>query len=319
MSQAVTTLVTLSLVIPFVRLVGSLHSQPTVAASDHRCCCHLLPRPLFSATLHLLTMSSPARSPPSASIPTATAALPIRHLVTKQTVPFSSLYTTPSPQPAVTIFLRRWGCTLCRGYAKKLTDTLLPSLTHNGVRLVAIGFNTAGEEQWMNDQFFPSNQLYIDEGRKLYTSLGVKRPSALSGFMKLINSSTRAWNNEVKAMGITGNFDGDGLQLGATFVLSPTGQLWMERRQSDYGDHPTTEEIIAVLRSNMKDWKDLPAGGGSNGAAEETVRDESIRGGENGVRGAGASDVSIMASPLSSVKVLEKIGTGANRCSEDCF
>ena len=262
-------------------------------------------------------MTSSVQSSDPTVIAPATAALPIRHLVTKQTVPFSSLYTTPTPQPAVTIFLRRWGCTLCRGYAKKLTDTLLPALKYNGVRLVAIGFDTPGQEQWMDGRFFPSNQLYIDEGRRIYTALGVKRPGALSGLMKLISSSTRAWNNEVKAMGITGNFEGDGLQLGATFVVSPTGQLWMERRQADYGDHPSAEEIMAVLRTNMKGWKEPPASG-LNGVAEETVvRDDSVQG--EGEAAGEAADESTQPIQVSNVKVLEKIGSGANRCSEDCF
>ena len=264
-------------------------------------------------------MSSSADSSDTISIPAATASLPVRHLASKQDVPFSSLYSGPPPQPAVTIFLRRWGCTLCRGYAKKLTDTLLPTLTHNGVRLVAIGFDTPGQEQWMDGRFFPVDQLYMDDGRRLYTALGVKRPSALSGFMKLLSSSTRAWNNEVKAMGITGNFDGDGLQLGATFVVSPTGQLWMERRQTDYGDHPSADEIVAVLRANMKGWKDLSTAvdGRLDGVAEETVREESVAssGGSGAVVGGGL----MMASPLSGVKVLERIGAGTNRCSEDCF
>ena len=260
-------------------------------------------------------MSSSSHSSDTA-IPAATAAMPIRHLVTKQTVPFSSLYTAPSPQPAVAIFLRRWGCTLCRGYAKKLTDTLLPTLALNNVRLVAIGFDGPGAEQWLDGRFFPAEQLYVDDGRRLYAALGVKRPGALSGLMKLISGSTRAWNSEVKAMGITGNFDGDGLQLGATFVLSPKGELWMERRQSDYGDHPSAEEIVSVLKAGMREWKDLPKGS-VGGIEEETVRDESVHG-EGGAGGA-AVDASVMASPMSGVKMLERIGTGANRCSEDCF
>ena len=262
-------------------------------------------------------MSASPHSTASTSISAATAALPIRHLVTKDSVPFSSLYSTPAPQPVVTIFLRRWGCTLCRGYAKKLTDTLLPTLTLNGVRLVAIGFDTPGQEQWLDGRFFPSSQLYIDEGRRLYTALGVKRPSALSGFMKLISSSTRAWNNEVKAMGITGNFEGDGLQLGATFVVSPTGQLWLERRQADYGDHPTAEEITAVLRANMKHWTDSPAKP-LNNVAEDTVRDDSVR---DEVESGGGGGGVVLASPTSAggVKVLERVGSGLNTCSDDCF
>ena len=264
-------------------------------------------------------MTSSAQSPGFPTIPAATAALPIRHLVTKESIPFSSLYnpttttnTTPPstpPQPTVTIFLRRWGCTLCRGYAKKLTTTLLPTLTLNGVRLVAIGFDGPGGEAWLGDAFFASDQLYVDEGRKVYTALGVKRPSALSGFMKLISSSTRAWNNEVRQMGIQGNFEGDGLQLGATFIISPTGQLWMERRQTDYGDHPSPAEIVAVLRANMKGWKDLPASGAVDRVAEETVVGE----GEGGVHG---EDVD---GGVGGVKGLEQIGSGANKCNEDCF
>ena len=264
------------------------------------------------------------------SIPVATAALPILHLTSNETVPFSTLYTPPPPPPpatqpsqrspqqpagpTVTIFLRRWGCQLCRGYAHKLSTTLLPLLNYNNVRLVAIGFEGPGADQWTDGRYFPASELYVDNGRKIYTALGVKRPNVLSGFMKLLSSSTRAWNNEVKAMGITGNMAGDGMQLGATFIISPTGELWMERRQQDYGDHPTAAEIVSALRANMKGWKELPGTGVDggkvlDGVAEETVReDESVK-----------IEANTGTTPPSGVKVLEKFGTGANTCNEDCF
>ena len=196
------------------------------------------------------------------------------------------------PSPLVIIFLRRWGCQLCRGYALKLQTSLLPHLKANSIAYAAVGFERAGAEEFA--PFFPLASLYLDEQRRAYNALGLRKISAFSGFMNLVSSSTRAWNNEVKAMGVTGNFVGDGMQLGATYVLSTKGEVWLEHKQQDFADHPSVEQLLAVLEERVPGFRRVSVEG-------EERKDGS----------------SLGASPKSGA--IERIGGGAPKCADECM
>ena len=145
-------------------------------------------------------------------------------------VPIRTLYAS---QPVVLIFLRRFGCQLCRSYAVKLSEELHPILKKNNVGFAAVGLERLGLEEFQQGNFF-SGDLYVDEGKKAYQALQLPNLGWIKGITGLFNSSTRAWNAETKKMGVQGNFRGDGFQLGATYVLGPkNGQIWLSHPQKD--------------------------------------------------------------------------------------
>ena len=221
------------------------------------------------------------------------------HASTNTSVPLSSLYST---SPLVLIFLRRWGCQLCRGYAFQVQQQLLPHLTANSVTAVAVGFERQGIEEF--SPFFPSSSLYIDTDRSAYEKLGLQRMGGFTGILNLMSSGVRAWNNEVKAMGITGNFKGDGMQMGGTYVIGPGGEVWMERKQTDFADHPSTEEVLAVLEQHMPGFTRVKLAGG-----QQVAEDEKKEAGESTAE----------ETPSSPPKrKLERIGGGAPNCTTEC-
>lgn len=145
-------------------------------------------------------------------------------------IPIRTLYAS---QPIVLIFLRRFGCQLCRSYALKLSRELHPILQKNNVAFAAVGLERLGLEEFQQGKFF-SGQLFVDEGKKAYQQLNLPNLGWIKGITGLFNSSTRNWNDETKKMGVQGNFRGDGFQLGATYVLGPPkGQIWLSHPQKD--------------------------------------------------------------------------------------
>lgn len=145
-------------------------------------------------------------------------------------VSIRSLYAV---QPIVLVFLRRFGCQLCRSYAAKLSQELHPILQKNNVGFVAVGLERLGLEEFQAGKFF-TGDLYIDEGKKAYQRLQLPYLGWIKGITTLFTRSTKAWNDETKKMGIEGNLKGDGFQLGGTYVLgSKDGKVWLGHPQKD--------------------------------------------------------------------------------------
>ena len=145
-------------------------------------------------------------------------------------VPIRSLYAI---QPIVLIFLRRFGCQLCRSYALKLSEELHPILKKNHIGFVGVGLERFGLEEFQQGKFF-SGDLYIDQGKKAFQALNLPDLGWIKGITSLFSSSTQSWNDQTKKMGVQGNLRGDGFQLGATYVLGANdGKVWLSHPQKD--------------------------------------------------------------------------------------
>lgn len=121
-----------------------------------------------------------------------------------------------------------------------------PQLDSHGVGLVAIGLEDYGIEEFVEGNFF-SGELYIDQKYQSYKALGMGRVSALGLPKHLLSSTVRAANTKANEQGITGNMSGDGLQLGGTYVIEKGGRVLFEKKQTTFGDHPSTAELFAAL------------------------------------------------------------------------
>ncbi|CAF1165179.1 unnamed protein product [Rotaria sordida] len=178
-------------------------------------------------------------------------------LVTRVTdntdVPIRSLYAI---QPIVLIFFRRFGCQLCRSYALKLSNELHSILKKNNIGFIGIGLEKFGLEEFQAGNYF-SGDLYIDQGKKAYQILDLPYLGWIKGITTLFTRSTKLWNDETNKMGVQGNLKGDGFQLGATYVVGPKdGKIWLAHPQKDYGDHPSIDSIVKVLRDNIPEFRE---------------------------------------------------------------
>ncbi|KAL3675886.1 hypothetical protein R1sor_025834 [Riccia sorocarpa] len=144
-------------------------------------------------------------------------------------------------QGAVVHFFRRFGCRLCRGHAQELWQ-IVPTLEENGFRVVSIGIEKLGLDEFQAAGYW-KGELYIDNGKKALKALEVPQVSYLTAIKDIIMN--KDVGREVKkTKDVPGNFKGDGRQLGATFVIAKGGEILLDHRQKNFGDHASNEAIL---------------------------------------------------------------------------
>ncbi|XP_060055900.1 prostamide/prostaglandin F synthase isoform X3 [Erinaceus europaeus] len=94
----------------------------------------------------------------------------LKHAVTGEVVELRSLW---QEQPCVVAGLRRFGCMVCRWIARDLSG-LQGLLKQHGVRLVGVGPETLGLQEFLDGGYF-GGELYLDESKQFYKELGFKR------------------------------------------------------------------------------------------------------------------------------------------------
>jgi prostamide/prostaglandin F2alpha synthase len=112
-------------------------------------------------------------------------------------------------QTSVVIFFRRWGCVFCRLWAHDLKE-ISPILKENNVRLVGVGPENIGVEEFVAGNFFDGGiansivvifpsidgfdaflELFIDTEKKTYNGLGFKRFNWFSVIAALFTKVSR--------------------------------------------------------------------------------------------------------------------------------
>jgi prostamide/prostaglandin F2alpha synthase len=75
-------------------------------------------------------------------------------------------------------------------------------------------------------------ELFLDTDRTVHKALGLVKYGIVAGLADLVTSASRKAVSAALKLGIKGNFDGDGFQLGGTFVVGPgnTGLLYEYRQ-----------------------------------------------------------------------------------------
>jgi len=131
---------------------------------------------------------------------------------------------------------------LCREEAAGLSS-LKPELDARGFNLYAVVHQRLGHKEF---QPYLKGEIYLDKERRFY---GPKeRWMFLSGFIR-----PSIWMSFFRAnkKGFEGNMAGEGRLLGGVFVVGPGGEgILYEHRESEWGDHANTTEILeAVKRS----------------------------------------------------------------------
>ncbi|XP_034609059.1 prostamide/prostaglandin F synthase isoform X2 [Trachemys scripta elegans] len=138
----------------------------------------------------------------------------LKHAVSGQVVEFRALWRD---QPCVVLFLRRFGCQVCRWIAKE-TSKLKELLDSHNVRLIGVGPESVGLQEFIDGNYF-KGELYLDETKQCYNDLGFKRYNALSIVPAALGKPVREVVTKANADGIQGNFSGDLLQSGGTIIV----------------------------------------------------------------------------------------------------
>lgn len=118
----------------------------------------------------------------------------------------------------------------------------IPHLVRAGVRVVAIGLEPLGVEDFVAGGYW-TGELYIDDGKKAYRALGLKSAGVVGAISQLFfNTKVRAELERTKD--VSGNLSGDGMQLGATFVMDVGGAMILDFRQEDFSDFLSPEQLL---------------------------------------------------------------------------
>jgi len=147
-------------------------------------------------------------------------------------------------QAVVIHVLRRFGCQLCRGHSVEMAK-MLPLLEANNVRIIGIGLEKFGLEEFEEKKFWKS-ELYIDNGKKIHNALALTKVGWVGTFMMIFTNKSVKDALE-KTNDTPGNWQGDGRQLGATFVMAKGGEMLLDHRQKDFADQATNAEILEAL------------------------------------------------------------------------
>ncbi|EUB63581.1 hypothetical protein EGR_01663 [Echinococcus granulosus] len=176
----------------------------------------------------------------------------VSNVVDKSTVSVKSFW---DGTPCVIALLRRFGCAFCRLHALELSR-FQSAFQAKGVRLIGIGHDTEGVEEFREGQFF-SGELYLDEKKETYAVLGCGSVGLVPGMFSLIQSAGRNLIRETKGKNVVGNLKGDGWQTGGLVVVDKDGSLLYFFKQTKVTDNPDYVKIKELFNLKEEDLAPL--------------------------------------------------------------
>ncbi|KPJ16341.1 Prostamide/prostaglandin F synthase [Papilio machaon] len=162
-------------------------------------------------------------------------------------------------QDAVVIFFRRWGCMLCRLWAKELSE-IAPVLKKNNIKLVGIGVENAGSKEFLEGKFFDGELYHVDD-ISTYHTLGFKRFNVVSIITSLFWKQSREAIAKGRGMDFV-SLDGSGVKH-LTYNLQVLGsnpamyQCVFRFTYVQLSDVLTMKENIVMLHISEKKFNDM--------------------------------------------------------------
>jgi len=146
----------------------------------------------------------------------------------------------------VIVFFRRWGCTFCRLWAKEISE-IAPILKKHNIKLIGVGVDDVGKEEFTNGKFFDGD-LYIASEKKTYSTLGFKRFSYMSILSALLWKESREALSKSRQLSLGGDLKGDGLQNGGALIVGKEGNLLTHFIQNGPAEHMSNSAILKALK-----------------------------------------------------------------------
>jgi len=132
---------------------------------------------------------------------------------------------------------------LCRKSANELAS-VKPDLDSLGIGLVAIGSGTPLMAKGFQSEFNFPGDIYVDQKREIYKALGCNR-----GLKYVLNpkvlKAAKATLNEGYTQGKT---EGDALQLGGVFIISPKNGILFQHLEQYAGHHVDLTELMNACK-----------------------------------------------------------------------
>lgn len=150
------------------------------------------------------------------------------------------------PTPAVTAFLRHFGCLFCHEMVASVVAAT-PGLVGRGVAVVLIGNGSVAQAQrFFSDKGLPRQGCTVvtDPERVSYQAAELER-----GFTRtFLNADSRRAFERARREGhrISG-WLGDLTQLGGVIVTRPPAKLGYLHRSEHAGDHPDMREVARAV------------------------------------------------------------------------
>ncbi|CAG9789981.1 unnamed protein product [Diatraea saccharalis] len=145
-------------------------------------------------------------------------------------------------QNVAIIFFRRWGCTLCRLWAKELGE-IAPVLEKHNVKLVGVGVEEVGSKEFVDGNYFDGDLYYV-ENLSTYQSLGFKRFNVITILTSLLWKQSREALSKGRSMALGGDLKGDWVQTGGALLVEKGGKVLTHFVQTGPGDRLPNLEIL---------------------------------------------------------------------------
>ncbi len=149
-------------------------------------------------------------------------------------------------QPVIVVFLRHFGCLLCRESAALLRDRYADEIRPLGAEVVAIG--TGGRRYaaaFVEEEQVPYPVLVDDDAEAARAAAVTSVP-----FLKLLlDPRSRPGTRRARAAGHKIHRAGKRVtQLGATFVIGPGPEVRYEHVDAHSADHAPLDDVLGTLR-----------------------------------------------------------------------
>jgi len=125
-----------------------------------------------------------------------------------------------------------------------MLTSIKPDLDALGIHLVAVGSGTPLMAKSFQQEFGFSGDIYVDQKREIYNTLGCNR-----GVKYVLNGKALKSIQAAMADGFSqGKTAGDSLQLGGTFVISAKGGILFQHLEAFAGDHVDLTELLSACK-----------------------------------------------------------------------
>ncbi|CAG7835119.1 unnamed protein product [Allacma fusca] len=124
-------------------------------------------------------------------------------------------------------------------------STIAPLLQSHGVRLIGIGFEASGWEDFMQQKFF-AGEHYLDTQRNTYAALELPYLSTFE--LAVLFLKPGLWKAYYKKDGIIQLPGGNPRQNGGCLIISRGGKktMWIFREQNPWDSYPTNSITLAL-------------------------------------------------------------------------
>lgn len=132
---------------------------------------------------------------------------------------------------------------------------LKPQFDELGVRLVCIGYEDVGAQEFLDGKYW-EGELLIDQPQAVFKALNTKSAGLHTlAFPSVINGLRRA-----SGLGISANQEGNNLtdgRLGGTYVVH-NGELVYQYQHQSFSDHVAGAEVVKACKAAAKGEGEMP-------------------------------------------------------------